>query len=122
MSSHSLRNDPERAPARAMLRGAGLTDDDLAKPLVAVFNTWTEVTPCNVHLRRLAEHVKDGIAAAGGTPLEFNASAVSDGITMGTEGMRASLASREVIADSVELAVGAQDLGPSRDTDHSQHC
>ena len=93
-----------------MLRGAGLTDADLARPLVAVFNTWTEVTPCNVHLRALAEHVKQGIREAGGTPLECNAIAVSDGITMGTEGMRASLASREVIADSVELAVGAHEF------------
>jgi len=93
-----------------MLRGAGLTDEDLQRPLVAVFNTWTEMTPCNVHLRRLAEHVKAGVRAAGGTPIEFNAIAVSDGITMGTEGMRASLVSREVIADSVELAVGAHEF------------
>ena len=107
MSSHSLRYDLERAPARAMLRGTGLTSEDLDKPLVAVFNTWTEMTPCNIHLRRLAKHVKDGIRAEGGTPIEFNGIVVSDGITMGTEGMRASLASREVIADSVELAVGA---------------
>ena len=110
MSSRSLREDLHRAPARAMLRGAGLTDEDLAKPLVAVFNTWTEMTPCNVHLRELAAHVKAGIRAAGGTPIEFNAIAVSDGITMGTEGMRASLVSREVIADSVELAVGAHEF------------
>jgi dihydroxy-acid dehydratase len=107
MSSHSLRYDLERAPARAMLRGAGFTDEDLDRPLVAVFNTWAEVTPCNVHLRRLASHVKKGIRAAGGTPIEFNGIAVSDGITMGTDGMRASLVSREVIADSVELTVGA---------------
>ena len=110
MSSHSLRNDLHRAPARAMLRGAGLTDEDLSRPFVAVFNTWTGMTPCNVHLRKLAEHVKAGIRAAGGTPIEFNAIAVSDGITMGTEGMRASLVSREVIADSVELAVGAHEF------------
>ena len=107
MSSHSLRYDLERAPARAMLRGAGLTQEDLDRPLVAVFNTWAEITPCNVHLRRLASHVKKGIRAAGGTPIEFNGIVVSDGITMGTEGMRASLVSREVIADSVELTVGA---------------
>jgi dihydroxy-acid dehydratase len=107
MSSKSLRNDLDRAPARAMLYGAGLTEADLSKPLVAVFNTWAEITPCNVHLRELAGHVKDGIRKAGGTPLEFNSIAVSDGITMGTPGMRASLVSREVIADSVELAVGA---------------
>ncbi|MBD90142.1 MAG: dihydroxy-acid dehydratase [Deltaproteobacteria bacterium] len=110
MSSHSLRNDPKRAPARAMLRGAGLTDEDLERPLVAVFNTWAEITPCNVHLRTLAEHVKAGIRAAGGTPIEFNGIAVSDGITMGTDGMRASLVSREVIADSVELSVGAHEF------------
>jgi dihydroxy-acid dehydratase len=93
-----------------MLRGAGLTDEDLERPLVAVFNTWAEITPCNVHLRTLAEHVKAGIRSAGGTPIEFNSIAVSDGITMGTEGMRASLVSREVIADSVELAVGAHEF------------
>ena len=110
MSSKALRTHTERAPARAMLYGAGLTKEDLSKPLVAVFNTWAEVTPCNVHLRKLAEHVKEGIRAAGGTPLEFNSIAVSDGITMGTPGMRASLVSREVIADSVELAVGAHDF------------
>lgn len=110
MSSRSLRTDPNRAPARAMLRGAGLTDEDLERPLVAVFNTWAEITPCNVHLRALAEHVKAGIRSAGGTPMEFNSIAVSDGITMGTEGMRASLVSREVIADSVELAVGAHEF------------
>lgn len=93
-----------------MLRGAGLTDEDLARPLVAVFNTWAEITPCNVHLRTLAEHVKAGVREAGGTPIEFNGIAVSDGITMGTEGMRASLVSREVIADSVELSVGAHEF------------
>ena len=106
----NIRTDLSRAPARAMLRGAGLSEADLMKPLVAVFNTWTEVTPCNRHLRDLAEHVKQGVRQAGGTPIEFNAIAVSDGITMGTPGMRASLASREVIADSVEMAVGAHDF------------
>ena len=88
-----------------MLRGAGLTDEDLQQPLVAVVNTWSEVTPCNVHLRALAEPLKGAIREAGGTPLEFNTVVVSDGITMGTPGMRASLVSREVIADSIELAV-----------------
>lgn len=92
-----------RPPARAMLKATGLTDDDLNKPLIAVSNTWTEATPCNFHLRRLAEKVKEGIRAAGGTPIEFNSIAVSDGITMGTDGMRGSLVSREVIADSIEL-------------------
>jgi dihydroxy-acid dehydratase len=86
-----------------MLKGAGYTDADLEKPLIGVGNTWTEVTPCNIHLRRLAEKVKEGIREAGGTPVEFNTIAVSDGISMGTEGMRASLVSREVIADSIEL-------------------
>ncbi len=86
-----------------MLKGAGFSDADLERPLVGIANTWTEVTPCNVHLRALAEHVKAGVRAAGGTPIEFNTIAVSDGITMGTEGMRGSLVSREVIADSIEL-------------------
>ena len=86
-----------------MLKGAGFTDEDLERPLVGIANTWTEVTPCNVHLRALAESVKAGVRAAGGTPIEFNTIAVSDGITMGTEGMRGSLVSREVIADSIEL-------------------
>jgi dihydroxy-acid dehydratase len=86
-----------------MLKGAGFSDADLEKPLVGIANTWTEVTPCNVHLRALAEHVKAGIREAGGTPVEFNTITVSDGISMGTEGMRASLVSREVIADSIEL-------------------
>ena len=86
-----------------MLKGAGFTDADLRKPLIGVANTWIEIGPCNYHLRTLAEHVKDGIRAAGGTPMEFNTVSISDGITMGTEGMRASLVSREVIADSIEL-------------------
>jgi dihydroxy-acid dehydratase len=93
-----------------MLKGAGFTDADLERPLVGVANTWTEVTPCNVHLRALAESVKEGIRAAGGTPIEFNTIAVSDGITMGTEGMRGSLVSREVICDSIELFVGSHML------------
>ena len=90
-----------------MFKATGLTDADLARPLVAVANTWTEVTPCNFHLRSLAERVKEGIRAAGGTPIEFDTIAISDGITMGTEGMKASLVSREVIADSIELFVRA---------------
>jgi dihydroxy-acid dehydratase len=88
-----------------MLKATGLTDEDLAKPLVAIANTWTEAGPCNFHLRTLAEKVKEGVRKAGGTPLEFNTIVVSDGISMGTEGMKASLVSREVIADSIELAV-----------------
>jgi len=98
-----LLDGRDRAPARAMLRAVGLTGADLKRPLIGVANTWTEVTPCNYHLRRLAEHVKRGIRAAGGTPIEFNTITVSDGIAMGTEGMKASLISREVIADSIEL-------------------
>jgi dihydroxy-acid dehydratase len=93
----------ERAGARAMLRGAGLTDEDLERPLVGVVTQWTETMPCNLNQRELAQHVKAGVRAAGGTPLEFNTIAVSDGVTMGTPGMRASLVSREVIADSIEL-------------------
>ena len=88
-----------------MLKATGLNDADLEKPLIAVANTWTDATPCNLHLRELGAKVKEGIRAAGGTPIEFNTIVVSDGISMGTEGMRASLVSREVIADSIELAV-----------------
>jgi dihydroxy-acid dehydratase len=101
--SRALTDGAHRAPARAMLRAAGLRDEDFSKPLVGVANTWIEIGPCNFHLRELAEHVKAGIRAAGGAPLEFNTVSISDGITMGTEGMRASLVSREVIADSIEL-------------------
>jgi len=101
--SHILTDGAHRAPARAMLRASGLRDEDFKKPLIGVANTWIEIGPCNYHLRELAQHVKDGIRAAGGTPLEFNTVSISDGITMGTEGMRTSLISREVIADSIEL-------------------
>jgi dihydroxy-acid dehydratase len=101
--SHALIDGANRAGARAMLRACGLRDEDFAKPLVGVANTWIEIGPCNYHLRELAVHVKAGIRAAGGTPLEFNTVSISDGITMGTEGMRTSLVSREVIADSIEL-------------------
>jgi dihydroxy-acid dehydratase len=101
--SRALTDGPDRAGARAMLKGAGLTDDDLAKPLIGVCTTWIETMPCNLNQRALAGHVKRAIRAAGGTPLEFNTIAVSDGVSMGTEGMRASLVSREVIADSIEL-------------------
>jgi len=101
--SRAITDGPDRAPARAMFKAVGLTDADLAKPLIGVANTWIEVMPCNFHLRRLSEKVKEGIRAAGGTPIEFNTVAVSDGISMGTEGMKASLISREVIADSIEL-------------------
>ena len=101
--SRALLEGPERAAARAYLKGIGYDDDALARPIVGIANTWTETMPCNFHLRRLAERVKDGVRAAGGTPMEFNTVAISDGITMGTEGMKTSLVSREVIADSIEL-------------------
>ncbi|HYL62165.1 MAG TPA: dihydroxy-acid dehydratase [Candidatus Methylomirabilis sp.] len=101
--SSALIDGPHRAGARSMLRACGLRDEDFSKPLIGVANTWIEIGPCNLHLRELAAHVKDGIRAAGGTPLEFNTVSISDGITMGTEGMRASLISREVITDSIEL-------------------
>ncbi len=101
--SRVILDGPERAQARAYLKGVGFDDDALSRPIVGIANTWTETMPCNFHLRRLAERVKDGVRAAGATPMEFNTVAVSDGITMGTEGMRASLVSREVIADSIEL-------------------
>jgi dihydroxy-acid dehydratase len=101
--SSALTDGAHRAPARAMLRAAGLKDDDFSKPLIGIANTWIEIGPCNYHLRELAVHVRDGIRAAGGASLEFNTVSISDGITMGTEGMRASLISREVIADSIEL-------------------
>ncbi len=103
--STALTDGPDRAAARAMLKAIGFTDEDLAKPLVGVATTWIETMPCNFNQRRLAEHVKDGIRAAGGTPMEFNTVSVSDGVSMGTEGMKASLVSREVIADSIELVV-----------------
>src|SRR6202171_5198176 len=101
--SSIITNGRDRAGARAMLKGIGFTDDDLARPIIGVANTWIETMPCNYHLRRLAVKVKEGIRAAGGTPMEFNTIAISDGVTMGTEGMKASLVSREVIADSIEL-------------------
>jgi len=104
-NSKTLTEGPDRAPARAMLRAVGLVDEDFNKPLIAVANTWSEITPCNYHLRDLAASVKQGIREAGGTPIEFNTIVVSDGISMGTEGMKASLISREVVADSIELAV-----------------
>ncbi len=101
--SRTLYDGPDRAPARSYLKAIGLTDADIAKPIVGVASTWTETMPCNFTLRALAEHVKRGIREAGGTPMEFNTVAISDGITMGTEGMKTSLVSREVIADSIEL-------------------
>ena len=105
LQSHTITQGRDRAPARAMLKAIGFTDEDLAKPIIGVANTWIETMPCNYNLRELAVKVKEGIRAAGGTPMEFNTIAISDGVTMGTEGMKASLVSREVIADSIELLV-----------------
>ena len=106
--SHGITDGRDRAPARAMFKAIGFTDSDLAKPIIGVANTWIETMPCNFHLRRLSAKVKEGIRAAGGTPMEFNTIAISDGETMGTEGMRASLVSRELIADSIELVCRGQ--------------
>src|SRR3989442_1128138 len=108
--STDVTEGAQRAPARAMLRAVGMRDDDSRKPLIAVASSWNEVTPCNLHLDKLADRAKAGVREAGGYPLEFTTIAVSDGISMGTEGMRASLISREVIADSVELMVHAERL------------
>jgi len=102
--SAAMTDGPDRAPARALLKGTGFTDEDLAKPIIGVATTWIETMPCNLNQRELAVHVKRGVRAAGGTPMELNTISVSDGVSMGTEGMRASLVSREVIADSIELA------------------
>ncbi len=101
--SRLLLEGTDRAAARSMLKAIGLTDDDLGRPLIGIANTWTEIGPCNFHLRRLSAKVKEGVRAAGGTPLEFNTVSISDGITMGTAGMKTSLVSREIIADSIEL-------------------
>ena len=103
LRSRTLVEGVDRAAARAMFKAIGLTDEDLAKPIIGIANTWIEIGPCNFHLRRLAAKVKEGVRRAGGTPLEFNTVSISDGITMGTDGMKASLISREVIADSIEL-------------------
>src|SRR5215831_65326 len=105
LQSHTITQGRDRAPARSMLKAIGFTDEDLAKPIIGVANTWIETMPCNYNLRALAVKVKEGIRAAGGTPMEFNTIAISDGVTMGTEGMKTSLISREVIADSIELLV-----------------
>ncbi len=103
LNSYTITQGRDRAPARAMLKAIGFTDEDLKKPIIGVANTWIETMPCNFNLRALADHVKAGIRAAGGTPMEFNTIAISDGVTMGTEGMKASLVSRDLIADSIEL-------------------
>lgn len=103
LKSYTITQGRDRAPARAMLKAIGFTDEDLKKPIIGIANTWIETMPCNFNLRELATKVKEGVRAAGGTPMEFNTVAISDGVTMGTEGMKASLISREVIADSIEL-------------------
>jgi len=108
--SARIVDGPDRAPARAMLRAIGFTNEDFHKPLVGIANTWIELMPCNYHLRGVAEQVKAGVRAAGGTPVEFNTIAISDGISMGTEGMRTSLISREIIADSIELVARGYQL------------
>ncbi|MGI8404612.1 MAG: dihydroxy-acid dehydratase, partial [Thermomicrobiales bacterium] len=102
-NSKTLYDGPSRAGARSMMKGTGFSDEDLKKPIIGIANTWIETMPCNLNLRRLAKYVKEGVRAAGGTPMEFNTIAISDGVTMGTEGMKTSLVSREIIADSVEL-------------------
>jgi dihydroxy-acid dehydratase len=106
--SRGITDGRDRAGARSMFKAIGFTDDDLSRPLIGVANTWIETMPCNFHLRRLSAKVKEGIRGAGGTPMEFNTIAISDGETMGTEGMRASLVSRELIADSIELVCRGQ--------------
>jgi dihydroxy-acid dehydratase len=103
LHSYTITQGRDRAPARAMLKAIGFTDEDLRKPIIGVANTWIETMPCNYNLRELAVKVKEGIRAAGGTPMEYNTVAISDGVTMGTEGMKASLISRDLIADSIEL-------------------
>ncbi|MBX9746900.1 MAG: dihydroxy-acid dehydratase, partial [Hyphomonadaceae bacterium] len=108
--SETVTRGPSRAAARSYLRAAGLGDDDFARPLIAVVNTWSSVTPCNMHLNGLAEHVRRGVREAGGVPIDFNTIVVTDGIAMGTPGMKASLISREIIADSIELAVQGHQL------------
>lgn len=110
INSNAIKLGPTRAPARAMLRATGINDEDFKKPFIAIVNTWSTVTPCNIHLNLLAEPLRQGIRAAGGVPIDFNTIMISDGISMGTEGMKASLMSREVIADSIELVVRGHSL------------
>src|SRR5207253_941593 len=101
--SRALYEGRDRSPARSYLKAIGFTDEEIARPIIGIASTWTETMPCSFNLRGLAVHVKRGVREAGGTPMEFNTIAISDGITMGTEGMKTSLVSREVIADSIEL-------------------
>src|SRR2546423_7601984 len=108
--SRTLLDGADRAAARSYFRAVGFTDEDLARPLIGIAHCWIELTPCNANHRKLAQHVREGVRAGGGTPIEFNTIAVTDGIAMGSEGMRASLPSRETIADSIELAVSGHCL------------
>src|SRR6185369_5764801 len=108
--SHDVTTGMQKAPARSMLRAVGMTDNDWDKPQIGIASSWNEVTPCNMTLRKLAERAKEGVRAAGGFPMEFGTITVSDGISMGHEGMRASLVSREVITDSVECVMHAERL------------
>ncbi len=103
LNSYTITQGKDRAPARAMLKAIGLTDEDMKKPIIGIANTWIGTMPCNFNLRELAKDVAQGIRDAGGTPMEYNTIAISDGVTMGTEGMKASLVSRDLIADSIEL-------------------
>src|ERR1700691_3120206 len=103
LHSYTITQGRDRAPARAMLKAIGFSDEDLKKPIIGIANTWIETMPCKFHLRELAGHVKAGVRAAGGTPMEFNTIAISDGVAMVTDGMKASLVSRDLIADSIEL-------------------
>ena len=103
LNSYTITQGKDRAPARAMLKAIGLTDEDMKKPIIGIANTWIGTMPCNFNLRELAADVAEGIRQAGGTPMEYNTIAISDGVTMGTEGMKASLVSRDLIADSIEL-------------------
>src|SRR5581483_4490689 len=108
--SRTILDGPDRAPARAFFKAIGFTDEDLRRPLVGVAHCWIEITPCNWNHRKMAEKVKEGVRAAGGTPIEFNTISITDGIAMGTEGMKASLISREGVADSVELVARGHGL------------
>src|SRR5690349_23145400 len=103
LNSYTITQGRDRAPARSYLKAIGFTDADLKKPIIGIANAWIETMPCNYNLRELAAKVKEGVRAAGGTPMEYNTIAISDGITMGTEGMKTSLVSRDIIADSIEL-------------------
>src|SRR5438093_11372500 len=116
--SKAMIDGPSRSGARSMMRAVGYTDEDFRRPLVGVAHSWIEVMPCNFNQRQLAAKVKEGIRAAGGTPVELNTISVSDGIAMGTEGMKASLISREVIADSIELAARGHLFDVIVATDH----